>query len=73
MDLQVKVEMRNVRRQLGIQNWDLDVPMVVENRFTMPFNPICPCINLIWISGQEKATHFSAPTHAPGAATGENY
>lgn len=24
--------MRNVRRQLGIQNWDLDVPMVVENR-----------------------------------------
>ena len=37
LDLQVKVEMRNVRRQLGIQNWDLDVPMVVENRSILFF------------------------------------
>ena len=29
---EVSVDMRNVRKQLGIQNWDLDVPMVVENR-----------------------------------------
>ena len=30
--IQVRVDMRNVRKQLGIQNWELDVPMVVENR-----------------------------------------
>lgn len=38
--------MRNVRRQLGIQNWDLDVPMVVENRSLLQFLHALKCESL---------------------------
>ena len=51
MDRQVKVEMRNVRKQLGIQNWDLDVPMVVENRSILNVQMYASALsyNLIWL------------------------
>ena len=39
--IQVRVDMRNVRKQLGIQNWDLDVPMVVENRSFKEYSNSC--------------------------------
>ena len=81
--IQVRVDMRNVRKQLGIQNWDLDVPMVVENRSLLKillsqtqiaWLSNCPLHALFSMSipGQRKATHCNAPTLVLGVVTGEN-